>query len=349
MTSSKNVRQILVIKPSSLGDILHVFPALQLLKQYFPQAELDFLVNPEFAPLLDFSPFAVRERIIFERKKLASARTAPPEFFKLLKSLRKRQYDLVIDFQGLLRSALVARMASCTKGGIYGFASPREPLARLFYSHHAVTQAVHAVEKNVELVNRVTGYTDIPPVPDVPAAFNCQDFIDKLPERFILLMPGARWESKCFPVELFAETAKNIHKATPSLHFIIAGSKAEIPAAQKLSELLPEKFPVLDYTGQTSLPELFELIRHAQAVVCNDSGPMHIAALMQVPVFAFFGPTNPDKTGPWKQRSNVFSNNVSCSGCMNRKCPKSETICHQIDPIQISTAVFQQIFKKETL
>ena len=103
MTSRKNIQQILVIKPSSLGDILHVFPALQLLKNAYPEAQLDFLVNPEFAQLLDFSPFPVRNKIIFQRKKMAAVKTALPEFFKLLRTLRKKHYDLVIDFQGLLR------------------------------------------------------------------------------------------------------------------------------------------------------------------------------------------------------------------------------------------------------
>ena len=239
--------------------------------------------------------------------------------------------------------------ASCARGSVYGFASPREPLARFFYDKCTITKTVHAVEKNVELVKAITGQQASVPSPQVPVAEQCQEFIRKLPDDFILLMPGARWESKCFPVELFSETAKKIAQAVPQANFIISGSKAEIPAAEKLRRLLPADFPVLDLTGKTTLHELFELIRHARALICNDSGPMHISALLATPVFAFFGPTDPDKTGPWGQRSNVFSTRVSCLGCMNRTCPEKEILCHQIDPAPVSSAVLQQVFNKETL
>lgn len=102
--------QILVIKPSSFGDIVHLFPALALMRKKFPEAELDFVVNPEFASLLDFSPFPVRRKIIFERKKLSSLRFLP-ELLALRRNLRKVHYDITIDFQGLFRSGYVAHLS----------------------------------------------------------------------------------------------------------------------------------------------------------------------------------------------------------------------------------------------
>ena len=342
------IRQILVIKPSSLGDILHVFPALQLLKKHYPEAEMDFLVNTEFDQLLDFSPFPIRRRIHFERKKLASPVTGPAELVELIRSLRRQKYDLVIDFQGLLRSAFCAWISGHKKNRVYGFAAPREPISGIFYSRKAGVSKPHAVEKNIELVNFITGNSDSVPAPAIPVSEQGSGIVKKQPEHYVLLLPGARWESKCFPVALFAQTAEMLlEKTGKHLHFTISGSKAEIPLAAKLRSLLPEDFPVNDLTGKTTLQELFELIRNADAVVSNDSGPMHIAALLKTPVFSFFGPTDQDKTGPWAQQHRVFSAGAKCGKCMQRICPLEETVCHKLDPEVISSAIFEQLYQKD--
>lgn len=347
MIQNRNISNILVIKPSSLGDILHVFPALQILRDYYPEAELDFVVNPEFAPLLDFSPFPVRKRILFERKKLAAFSTAAGAFFSLIKQLRQRKYDLVIDFQGLFRSAFFAGISSHKKRSVYGFKTPREKISTLFYSRLAAVTGLHAVEKNVELANFAIGVNSGVPQPHVPIDEKFKSVLKPLPQSCILLMPGARWESKCFPAELFAASAVNIHKEQKDVHFVIAGSPAEVPRALELKSYLPVDFPVTDLTGKTTLGELFALIEHAQAVVCNDSGPMHVAALLGTPVFAFFGPTDPVKTGPWAQGERVFSINCNCTKCMNKKCPLPEIVCHKVDPEAVSSAVLQQIYQKD--
>ena len=347
MTQEKNIQKILVFKPSSLGDILHVFPALQILHDKYPEAELDFVVNPEFAPLLDFSPFPIRRRILFERKKLAALTTAPKAFFALIKNLRQEKYDLVIDFQGLFRSSFFVGISSHRKNSVCGFDSPREKISRIFYSRRAVVSSSHAVEKNVELANFAI-FTDAQvPSPAVPIADKFKAILSGLPGAYILLLPGARWESKCFPAKLFAETAVNVSKKRTAVHFVIAGSKAEIPRAEELKKNLPANFPVTDLTGKTSLGELFALIDQADAVVCNDSGPMHIAALLQTPVFAFFGPTDPVKTGPWGQSDRVFKTNCDCSVCMKKECPLPETVCHAVDPQAVSAAILEQIYQKE--
>ncbi|MBE6393662.1 MAG: glycosyltransferase family 9 protein [Lentisphaerae bacterium] len=347
MAKEKNIQKILVFKPSSLGDILHVFPALQILHDNYPEADLDFVVNPEFAPLLDFSPFPVRRRILFERKKLAALTTAPKAFFSLIKNLRQDKYDLVIDFQGLFRSSFFARISSHCKNSVCGFASPREKISRIFYSRRVETKSSHAVEKNVELANFAISVNSEVPSPAVPIDDKFKQILSGLPAPYILLLPGARWESKCFPAKLFAETAVNISKQQTTLHFVIAGSKAEIPRAEELKSHFSEKFPVTDLTGKTTLGELFALINQADAVVCNDSGPMHIAALLQTPVFAFFGPTDPEKTGPWAQKERVFKTGCDCSVCMKKQCPLPETVCHAVDPQAVSSAILEQIYPKE--
>jgi lipopolysaccharide heptosyltransferase I len=342
------VSRILVVKPSSLGDILHVFPALELLKRHYSDAELDFLINPEFDPLLDFSPFPVSRRIHFERRKLAEFFSGPAEFFKLVRALRKEKYDLVVDFQGLFRSAFFAWIARRRRGSVCGFAFPREKAARFFYDRRVETKSLHAVEKNVELANFVTGASDEVPAPEFPSVERAALLPEKASGPRIVVFPGARWPSKCFPAELFSDVMRRIKEGKSDAAFIISGSAAERPKAAALLAGLPQDFPVTDMTGRSTLQELFGLIRSADAVLCNDSGPMHIAALLKTPVFSFFGPTDPRKTGPWEQEDRVFRGKAECAPCMNKICPKTETLCHRIDPGLVSSTILEQICHKES-
>ena len=150
MIDAGRIKRVLVIKPSSLGDIIHLFPALAELHRRLPGAELDFLVAPAFADILDYSPWPVAETILFERKKLGAFRTMVPEFLRLVRNLRRRRYNLILDFQGLTRSALFAFLA---KGGpVVGFAAPREKLARGFYRFSYPVPPGHAIERYVNLV-----------------------------------------------------------------------------------------------------------------------------------------------------------------------------------------------------
>ena len=340
------VSRILVVKPSSLGDILHVFPALQLLRKHYPDARLDFLVNPEFDPLLDFSPFPVDRRIHFERRKLAGLFSGPVEFFKLLRALRREKYDLVVDFQGLFRSAFFAWISRRRPGSVCGFSASREKAARFFYSRRAPVRSLHAVSKNVELANFITGTDDAVPDLEISVPEYSALFAEKTPGPRIVIFPGARWPSKCFPAELFSGVMRRIRDGADDVGFVISGSAAEHPKTAAVLEGLPKDFPVTDMTGKSTLPELFGLIGSADAVLCNDSGPMHIAALLKRPVFSFFGPTDPRKTGPWHQEDRVFGCAAACAPCMNKVCPNSETLCHKINPEVVSSAILEQIRHK---
>ena len=145
--------RILIVKTSSFGDIVHLFPALSLLRKVLPESEADFLVNPEFAPLLEFSPFPIAEKIIFERKNFGSLRSFLPEVMRLKKELQRNKYDYVIDFQGLFRSGVFTGWAN---GGVKaGFAVPRERLAAIFYNRKIEVPKLHAVERNIYLVEQL--------------------------------------------------------------------------------------------------------------------------------------------------------------------------------------------------
>ena len=122
-----------------------------------------------------------------------------------------------------------------------------------------------------------------------------------------------------------------VHKALPEYTFITAGSKSDAALALELIEQLPNGFPLVDLTGRTSLRDVFMITSRCDAVISNDSGPLHIGAFLRKNCFAFYGPTDPDRTGPWYETCRVYRNaEAPCLNCMLRRCPKKVTLCHNI-------------------
>ena len=336
--------KILVIKPSSLGDVVHVFPALEVLRRSFPDSELDFVIHPAFAGLLDLSPFPVRRKILFDRKKLSSPKSFLPECVKLLKELRKENYELVVDFQGLFRSGILAWCArSCITAG---FAAPREGVAKIFYNRKFdVLMEQHAVARYVELANCICGTRY--PVPECSVKRETPSF-PGVTSPYVVLVPGARWESKVFPPELFGETFNEIKKHLPQCKAVVAGAASDAPAAAKIKAIAGEG--CIDLTGKTSLLELAQLTGGASAVLTNDSGPMHVAAMTGTKIYALFGSTSPFLTGPWGKEHKIVSvPDLPCAGCMKRVCPASEKhLCHRIDPGELGREIASYIKTQST-
>ncbi len=346
---SPDVKRILIVKPSSLGDIFHVFPAVARLRELFPQAEFDWLIHPSFAEALDYSPAPVARKIIFRRRELGKITSMLPEFFMLAQELRKVPYDYVFDFQGLFRSALFARIA---RGKVVGFARPREPLAKWFYHRWCkVNLRLHAVRRNQLLVERFfhTGTmrtaTEMKSNELYRASLDHKlENLNMVPGEYLIgISPGARWESKSFPPDLFAKSIVLISDMLPGARFVIMGA----PADQKLAErikLLSGKDNVYSLAGATGLGELIELITRCNVLLANDSGPVHIAAAAGVPVVSFYGPTNPNLTGPFGDIHTIFQRgDLDCIKCMKRKCSKGITECHDIDAASVAAAVCKKI------
>ncbi len=337
------VKRILVVKPSSLGDILHTFPALELLHRRFPEAELDWLVHPAFQEVLAFSPFPVARAILFQRKKLGKASTFPREFLGLARELRRCRYDLVIDFQGLLRSAVFSFLARGPRP--VGFSRPRERNARWLYGRRCrVDMNQHAVERNVALVNQLLDMNE--PVPNLAlprGRFPVQLPVEAEGRRLIGIIPGARWESKRFPPELFAAVMKAVRRDFPDVAFLLIGSPADRDDAERILKV-SDMPGVFSLAGRTGIGEMMELLGKCELVISNDSGPIHAAAALGVPVFGFFGPTHPEWTGPYGAGHRVFRRELECGGCMRRHCPRGPVpACHGLDPESIAAAVAQQL------
>ncbi len=308
-------RRILIVKPSSLGDIVHSLPFLNSLHSCFPDATIDWVIARGLEGLLEGHPMINRLVVINKDEWRRISRTAETmkELMGLRRALRDGRYDLVIDLQGLLRSGL---MTKATGAPIrVGFSEAREG-SRFFYTQTVRGgRDVHAVDRYLKIAAALgCSATDVIfPMP-VPARIPKQirDIRSEITD-YIVIVPGARWETKIWPAERFGELARLI-----PLRSIVIGSGADRRRAEEI--VIRSGGKALSLAGKTTLPELVELMRTSRCVVTNDSGPMHIAAALDVPVVAIFGPTSPVRTGPYGQRHAILKSERDCAPCYKRRC-----------------------------
>ena len=275
----------------------------------------------------------VENAILFQRKKLGKISSFFPAYRELKKDLRKNQYDAVIDLQGLFRSALIAKQAKAPYHA--GPEKPREGIAKLFYNKHfSQDPGIHALLKNnqavAQFLEKNTAELDFSfKLPVVEENLQSAETLlananisAEQKNCLIGLAPGARWITKQWKPEFFANLIHELKTRIPQAHFLLLGTADDIPAAETICNLCSSiRESITALCGKTSLGDLVELTRMCTLFISNDSGPMHIAAALNVPVLALFGPTDPVLTGPFTERKTILQpENVSCIRCMKRQC-----------------------------
>jgi len=325
-------RRILIIKPSSLGDVVHALPVLAAARATYPRAHLAWLISASFAPLLAGHPL-LDEVIPFDRRRFGRMLRDPrtlAEFARFVRDLRHRRFDLVLDLQGLFRSGFLAWATGARRR--VGFRAARE-LAWAFYTCRVVPPAgdTHAVQRNVALARAAGLRLDTPAFPlglrpdelDRARALLATTAGRDLPT-FVAVVPGARWPSKQWPAERFAELIDALHAAgRPPV--VLLGSPDERPLAAAILRVVHA--PVIDLCGRTDVRTLAAVLALAAQVICCDSGPMHIAAALGTPIVAVFGPTSPARTGPYAAGAQIVSRALPCAPCYARRCPLGHHAC----------------------
>jgi heptosyltransferase-1 len=343
--------KILILKPSSLGDVIHALPVLRLLKLHFRDAEIFWWLDSANVPLLEGDP-DLTGIVRFERKRWNKPRYWP-EMFRSIRWLRAQKFDLVIDLQCLLRSGAFAWL---TNGKfLIGLDEAREG-ARGFYDVAIPRKTFHT--------HAVDWYLAVLPKLGVPVHKN----FEWLPERkkiaaeikqkwlsenskfktqnskLILLQPGARWDNKRWPAEYFASLVSLIAKKFPEARFAILGGKDDQALGEIIARAEPDR--TLNLCGATSLPEMIEWVRLGNLMITNDTGPMHVAAALGKPMVALFGPTEPRRTGPYGQLENVLRLDLPCSPCLKSECHfvKPNECLRAISPAMVMERV-EKIFR----
>lgn len=316
--------KILILKPSSLGDVVQAMPVLRLIKLHRPESQVYWWIESGLAPLLEGDP-DLAGVVRFDRRRWA----APDNWFRLwtdLRWMRAQQFDWVIDLQCLARSGAFAWLAN---GKLtVGLDEPREG-ARGYYDAVARRPSwhTHAADWYLEVlpllgVPGARPFDWIPTRPEVARQLRLKYPVDGHP--WIAFQPGARWPNKRWPIEHFAALAKAALERHPETRIAVLGAAEDRSLAGPILSAAGAR--ALDLTGQLTLPEMVEWIRLSRAVVTNDTGPMHVAAALHRPVVAVFGPTEPRRTGPYRQLDGVLQSDLPCIPCMRPRCHYPEPI-----------------------
>jgi heptosyltransferase-1 len=303
-----------------MGDIIHTLPAVTALRRVFPEAGIGWMVEERWAELLCTLPEPRSgprspRRPLVDRVHTVNTKTwrrSPlstqtwEQIAAGFSELRAQRYEVAIDFQGAVRSAMLAHWSGAPT--VYGFAQPRENVASMFYTRQVIAHGSHIVDQNLSLAEAVACRPlEVPNVEfprDEATEKQCEERLQHLGD-FALLNPGAGWGAKQWPAERYGQVATRL--AEDGLKSLINFGPGEEPlmrAVESASRATARGIAC-------SLTELIALTRHARVLIAGDTGPMHLAAALGVPVVAIFGPTNPARNGPFGARSIVLRNPIS--------------------------------------
>lgn len=306
---TNDYKNILIIKPSALGDIVHAMPVLPMLRRVLPNARITWLVRKEFAPLLECTD-GVDEILLFDRKLLGGWFYRPKAFAALRdfsRRLKQGRFDLVLDLQGLLRTALFARMTGCTTR--LGMANARE-FATLLYTHAVAPpkQSMHVLDAYFAMLKHLGIQEMLTDCPIEAPASAMDRIVETLKQSsvkdapYLVLIPSSAHASKCWPAKRFAQVAEQMHQRF-GLRAIAVGTAKDKQIIAEIQQ--HSQVPIADLCGQTSITDLIALLKKASVVISNDTGPGHIADALNTPTVIIFGHTNPQRVGSYQHPERV--------------------------------------------
>ena len=343
--------RILVVRLSSLGDLVHTLPAVAAVRRRFPDAEIDWLVDERFQEFVDLVP-VVDNRFTLTRSGAGALRS----MWRATRALRRRQYDVAIDTQGLVKSALAAWLARPRR--VLGFEPShlREPAARWLYTQSvSVAGVAHVVEKNLALVRPLVGE---PGTWEFPIATRPSDALTRTRtslglgenDDYVLLNPGTAWPSKCWEAVRYGALAKRLW-VDHRLRSAVSWGPEEAALADAVAGASDG---AATPTPATGIADLVALSRAAAAVVAGDTGPLHLAAAVGTPVVGIYGPSDPARNGPWSDLDQVVSAAGSCQcrldrqprsspGVVVRRCSQSRRCLDEIEMEDVLASVRRRL------
>jgi len=328
----------LVVRLSSIGDVVHTLPTLAALTQH--GWEVGWIVEPSARVLLDGNP-ALAQVVAAPAAKAFRWREAR----EAVRALRGLRYDAALDFQGLWKSAVWARLAGARR--VVGFARPwrREPASALLIGEQAELPSgrEHVIDKNLALLGplgiEATGLREFPlPYSEEIAVRVEAGLRDLAAGDFALLNPAGGWASKLWPPERFGELAQGLRKR--GLRSIVTWGPGEEALADRVvassDGAAVRSFP-------TTLLDFVDLARRARLVVAADTGPLHLACAVATPVVALFGPTDPARNGPFAPDDVVVRRTPPCAPCYSRTCQRHAGIMTEIPVAEVLAAAERRL------
>ena len=323
---------VLVVRLGALGDVVHTIPAVAALRRAMPHARIHWLVEAKHRAIVDLVT-VVNEVVALEGG-------TPAAWRQTIGDLRQTAYDVAIDFQGLLKSAVLARASGARR--VIGFSiwHLREKTARPFYSATADTEGGHVIRKNLGLLRVLGIERDTIEFPIGPVDSRvCGILRQIVPGPFALLNPGAAWPNKRWPAERFGEVAAFLAEERGLTPVVLWGpgedalAQAVIDASADRAVLAPPTRPA----------DLVALAREAAVFISGDTGPLHVAAAVGTPTVSLFGPTNPDRNGPWDAHDAVVSRFDQCGCHYDRRCHRSAWCLLDVKGTEVCAAIQRRL------
>ena len=353
--------RFLIVRLGAMGDIVHALPVAAALRQRFPVARIDWLVDARYAALLDLVPAVDRlivaavpaqaaahagARPARQRREAAEAALFPggAGWLRLVRALRAEKYEAALDLQGLLKSAVLTRASGARR--VIGFARPwlREPSASFFYTErHPAPRGGHVVDKNLSLLAALGIATQARVFPFVQGDLTVVDEVRRrhpaARHGFALLNPGAAWPNKRWPPDRFGALAGILRERHGLASVVLWG-----PGEEGVAEAVAAASAGAAVAApRTELPGLLALSRAARLFVSGDTGPLHLAAAAGTRVVGIFGPTDPARNGPWDPADLVVSRYDGCECHYKRRCRRPRSCIEDVTIEDVALAVERRL------
>jgi lipopolysaccharide heptosyltransferase I len=324
----------LIVRLGALGDIVHAVPAAAALRRAYPDARIDWVVDARHASFAQL--ITCIDRVVpLEQPTLAA-------WIQLVRTLRPARYDVALDFQGLMKSAVIARASGARRVAGFSIWHLREKGARPFYSEVGNGgQAPHVIQKNLNLLS-VVGIKTVDV--EFPLAHSSSAVVETVKVQasgrpIALINPGAAWPNKRWPVSRFGEVAAFLRDVRGLEPFVLWG-----PSEQSLAEdVVRTSGGAARVAPATTTADLLELSRAAALMVSGDTGPLHIAGGAGTPIVAIFGPTDPERNGPWAAGDVVVSRYGSCDCHYQRQCRQAAWCLNDVSVAEVTAAIQQRL------
>jgi heptosyltransferase I len=312
---------ILIVKLSAIGDVIHALPVAHALKKRYPASKISWIVETPAYDLLKDNP-NIDDIILFDKPKFKSISGFIQHGPELASSLKQRHFDLVLDLQGLFKSAAIAWLSGAAHR--MGYCNMREmsqliskPVCGMHRNGHVIQRyldVARALDCNCDKINfdiNISGQ-------DAKIAQNLLVENGILSHQsYIVIAPGTNWQSKCWPTGSYADLASTLAQKYKYPIVLIGG-----PQDDERARIIQDRanVPIVNLIGKTTLKQLAYVLQKSRLFIAGDTGPMHLAAAMGTTVIALFGPSDADRNGPFGDKHVVIRENLTCSPCFKRRC-----------------------------